>query len=701
MAGRHQQSQQIADAREKDTRARLDAEHRAVQSLMEQRHNKKVKNKQGAQALHASTSAAVGRAAPSGSGAITLARSTLLVSPTGLPDLDDGAMRPLMPKRMLAPAAQFGTLAYYIKRLGMLESERATWYSHHREIAEHFAPRRWRGFWSDRNRGVKRNDKIINSTGPIALRTCASGMHSGLTSPARPWFRLTTPDPALAEFPASKRWLHYVEEMMRTVLARSNLYNLFPQCYADMAAFGTCVLWIDEDPHEIVRGYCIPSGSYMLGGSANQTVDTFYRRVSMPVAGCVDTFGYERCGPRVRGLYDKGDLDAWILLGQGCEPNRFHDSQNPLSKAWISTWFELEGSGDGGGGSGGGGGQQFLRQSGYHGVPFAAARWNTNGEDIYGFGPGMDALGDQRALQQLERRKLLTGDKIVNPAMMAPASLRGQHLSMLPGDFSYLDGATPNNVKIEPVHIVNPQAMQVMEMSIREHEQRVKSWFYSDLWMLISNDPRGTPATAEEIRARESERMLQVAPVIERVEEELLDPVIDRVFEIMLRRGMIPPPPPELQRAAAQGNAELRIEYISILAQAAKAGGTVAVDRLVGFSGNMAKLGKPEALDLLDADKIVREYGGLLGTNPELLLTPDKVAEIRQQRAQQQQAAAQQQQQMMAAQTAAHAGKAAQALAAAPLNDAQGPTALNSLLGTMGPQAVQAAGQPMAGNVMP
>ena len=48
--------------------------------------------------------------------------------------------------------------------------------------------------------GDRRNSKIIDPTASLASSVLSSGMMSGITSPARPWFRLATPDPDLMDY---------------------------------------------------------------------------------------------------------------------------------------------------------------------------------------------------------------------------------------------------------------------------------------------------------------------------------------------------------------------------------------------------------------------------------------------------------------------------------------------------------------------
>jgi len=113
----------------------------------------------------------------------------------------------------------------------------------------------------------------------------------------------------------------------------------------------------------------------------------------------------------------------------------------------------------------------------------------------------------------------------------------------------------------------------------------------------------------------------------------LLDPAIDRIFNIMNRRGMLPPPPEELQ------GQPLRVEYTSVMAQAQKAVGIGSIERFVGFIGNMTAAGFQQAADKLDVDQAIDEYGDMLGVPTTITKSDEQVQAEREQRAQQQQAA--------------------------------------------------------------
>jgi hypothetical protein len=136
-----------------------------------------------------------------------------------------------------------------------LEDDRSSWRSHWIEISDYLIPRRGRYLLESQNsKGRKRNTKIVDNTGGQSLRTLAAGMMSGMTSPARPWFRLQTPDPEMMDAAGVKDWLGQSERIIRTILTRSNFYNSASTIYTELGAFGTGALYRRRHPtrHRLV-----------------------------------------------------------------------------------------------------------------------------------------------------------------------------------------------------------------------------------------------------------------------------------------------------------------------------------------------------------------------------------------------------------------------------------------------------------------
>jgi len=519
-------------------------------------------------------------------------------------------------------------------RFQALKAERARgWESNWRELAEYIEPRTGRWCLSDSNNGERRDQKIINASATYAARALEAGMMSGITSPSRKWFNLATPDPDLMEYGPVKVWLHQVSMAMNELFARSNLYNVLPTIYGENGIFGTACMAAMPDQQDLVRFYPFTVGSYYIANSARLQVDTVYREFRMTARQMAQQFGQEALSQTVRGMLDsKGD--SWIDVCHAIEPNddRVSGRMDNKNMPYRSVYFEKSGDRD-----------KVLRQSGFRDFPAMAPRWKLNGEDVYGTGPGAIGIGDTKALQLMERRKAEMVEKGVRPPMIAPESLRNQKASIVPGDITYVN-VQQGMQGFVPALTVDPGWLTGIRGEIQAAEDKINTAFFVDLFLMVSQ--MDTVRTATEIAVRKEEKMLMLGPVLERLNDELLDPLIDRTFSLMLEqsapiwagllpgRPSLPPPPKEL------AGMDLRVEYTSILAQAQKALGVSSIERTVGFAGNLAGL-NPEVLDKLDMDQAVDEYAAMIGVPPTMLRSDDQIAQIRQQRAQAQQAQAQ------------------------------------------------------------
>lgn len=501
-------------------------------------------------------------------------------------------------------------------RLNALKNERSSWLTHWQDISTFLLPRSGRFFVQDRNKGGSRTNNIYDSTGTKALRVLAAGMMAGMTSPARPWFRLGTNDPELMKSAAVKQWLNDVTKLLLDVFAKSNTYRSLHGMYEELGAFGTAASIVLPDFDTVLHHYPLTAGEYAVATDHRGKVTTLYREFQKTVGELVGEFGLEAVSTTVRNLYDRGSLDQWVTVIHAIEPREARDAAKRDNKnmPWKSTYFEAGGESD-----------KFLRVSGFNRFPAIVPRWSTTGGDIYGNSPGMEALGDIKQLQHEQLRKAEGIDYKTNPPLQVPTSAKGNELDTLPGGISYVDVAGGGNA-IKTMFDVNLDLSHLLG-DIQDVRGRINGAFYADLFLMLANQ-NDARMTATEVAERHEEKLLMLGPVLERLHNELLDPLIDMAFERVMAAGIVPTPPQELQ------GVNIQVEFVSMLAQAQRAIGTNSIDRFVAGIGQIASV-KPEALDKLDADRYVDLYSDLLGVDPSLLLANDKVAIIRQQRAQQ------------------------------------------------------------------
>ena len=210
----------------------------------------------------------------------------------------------------------------YENRLSNLETIFSSWKAHLREIAKYLMPRRVRFDKSDHNRGGRRNDDIFNPRPRRAHRVMASGMHAGITSPARPWFKFIFDDLQLMEREDVKRWLADVEEVVRTALVRSNAYNALPTCYEDLGAWGTTATFIEPDPKDVMRFDNQPMGTYHIALDENKRPRTIFRQMELSVEQMVKRFGKENCSTEVQTLWENNKPDETFTVVHVVEPGQ-------------------------------------------------------------------------------------------------------------------------------------------------------------------------------------------------------------------------------------------------------------------------------------------------------------------------------------------------------------------------------------------
>lgn len=535
---------------------------------------------------------------------------------------------------------------------GQLLIERSTFISHWEQLSRFILPRRSRFFTTDRDRGNRRNNSIIDSTAGLAARTLRSGMMAGFTSPSRPWFRLATYDPDLDKFEPVKEWLYLVTDIMSNMFMRSNLYTTLPTFYGDMGILATGAFLIEEDYDTVMRCYGpFPAGSYYLIANDKWMINGFMRDFQLTVRQIVEQFAmdpndktihWERVSGLVRSLFLGGTTEAWIELSHCIIPNPDWDPQSPLSekKKYLSVYWE-RGSQTGQNSSELVDTNRILSQRGYDKFRVICGRWEVTGEDIYGtYCPGMEALGDTMGLQTMERRGMQALEKSINPPMVAPSALKNQKATVLPGDITYQD-LREGQVGFQPAYQINPNFQQ-LELKQNEIRTRIKECFYYDLFRAIS-DLEKSNVTAEEIRALKEEKLQDLGPMADRLNVEVLDPVIEHGFDLLMKQGLIPPPPQELR------GRPIRPEYMSIMAAAQKAQSVAGIERFWDdvLKVREAEPNDPGVLDKINIDNMIEHLGNDLSVPPGVIRDDDDVANIRAGR-QQQQEAAQKAQQMAA-----------------------------------------------------
>lgn len=503
-----------------------------------------------------------------------------------------------------------------------LKDERSPWLTTWRDISDYICPDRGRfGSPGDTNDGQRNDSLIIDDSARLAHRNFASGMRSGLTNPAHPWFKLVTPgDPEKSDYPELRAWLDHVGTVLMRIFAKSNAYSAFQATYSECGAFGTHAFLIEPDFETVIRVRPFTIGEFVLGTDGKNHVSVLGREFSMTALQMVTEYGLDNVSDSVKDAYRQGNSRQRFDLVQMILPNEWREQGKATSKnlPFLSAhWDPSERAG------------RFLRTSGYKYFPAITPRWSVVSDDVYSKGsPGWFALGNAKMIQQLQTDCLTAIQKVIDPPLQAPASLMQQYgLSTVPGGINYVPDT--NQAGIRSIYDGRPD-IEAIEAKIQRVGVNVERAFFSDLFLMLTNLDRNR-MTATEVAERHEEKLLMLGPVLEQLYNEMLDPVIDQTFSRALDAGILPPPPPDLQ------GEEIKAEYVSVLAQAQRMVGTAAIEQTMAFAGNLLAA-FPEVRHKIDAMAALQKYGTYVGVPADILRPTEEALARLEQEAQQIQA---------------------------------------------------------------
>lgn len=495
----------------------------------------------------------------------------------------------------------------------------------HEQIATQLCP--WRGRFSKKTRANKQVSEpktIYDTTAFRAHRGMGAFLMGGGSSPARNWFRLTCPDPGLAEVYSVRDFYAESARRMRFILSRSNTYQALHNVYEEISAFGTACVLLERNFDSVLHMHVLTVGQYYLSTDPLGNVNTVYREFEMTVGQIVAEFGLENVTPEIKTQHREGQLEKLHTVVHAVEPreDRQQDKADQLNMPYRSIYFMR--------------GERrdhrtrgILREGGYKVFPYLVPRWSVTDRNAWGFGPGHETLPHAKRLQKMQFAMGKAVAYGVEPPLQGPPGLTQKEVKLRPG--GYTPVANGSNQKIESMFQVQLDLSALGDQIDRVQEQ-IQRALYNDLFLLIMNSRR--VKTATEVDELHEEKMLMLGPALERLHNELLRPLIERVFGFMNEAGLLPALPSELQ------GVPLQVEFVSMLQQLQQASGVVTLERFLTMvsAGGQAF---PEMMDVVDPDNVARDYADMLAVEPDNLRDPDEVAQLRQARNEAQAAQAQ------------------------------------------------------------
>jgi hypothetical protein len=529
---------------------------------------------------------------------------------------------------------EFRQLTQELKdNLSRLQTKRQTWESHWQEVSDYMLPRK-SDVNRERSKGDKRNVQIYDSTAVHSLELLASSLHGMLTSNANRWFQLRYKEAILNDSDEAKEWLEDAMDKMYIAFARSNFQQEIFENYHDLIAFGTSCLFIEEDKDDIIRFSARHIKEIYITENEKGFVDTIYRKFKMTAKAALERFGKENISRDLTVKFTKTPFDDVEIVHVVRPRNIFNPNKlDKQNMPFQSVYMEYETG-------------HIISIGGFREFPYVVPRYLKASNEIYGRSPGMNSLPDVKVLNKMVEVSLKAAQKQVDPPLLVPDDAMILPVRTAPGSLNYYRSGSRDRIESLNIGANNPLGLNMED----QRRRSISRTFHVDQLLIQEN----RTMTATEVMQRNQEKMRILGPVIGRLQQELLMPLIIRVFNIMLRNKQF------LQAPEILTNQEVDIEYVSPVAVAQKGSQLEGIMRGLELFGSISQIAP--VTDYIDENGLVKQIINILGLPAKMIKSDKEVQEIRAVRQEQQAAQAQMQQDMMVSEQAKNAAPLVQAI---------------------------------------
>jgi hypothetical protein len=539
-------------------------------------------------------------------------------------------------------------IADVVKDYEKLKTDRSGWERRWQEIADLMVPRR-ADFTGRRTSGEERRSKIVDSTAVRNVSRFAAGLHNMLTPAAAPWFILKPAYKPLEEVRDVQLWLEEITRLVQGHFAspKSNFHSSAYEFYTDLGSFGTGNMFV-EDVAGVGPFYrSFPLAKTFFATNRRGQIDCVYREYTQTAKGLIEQFPREMIPEKAIKKLEEGKPFEEFECLHVIKPWHAIKMGSPLQlieKAYISLHIFIPD-------------KAVMEVSGYDEFPFVVSRWCKNEDEIYGRGPGSDALPDVKMLQEMEKTYLKGLQKQVDPPLTLPDDGFLGQIKTYPGAINIHRNGYQQKEVIGMIPMGQPQYADNKMAQIRDS---INKTFYLDIMELpgpTAPDGDVYRFTATEVATRQRDRLGIIGPIVARQESEFLSPLIERTYSVMIRAGLLPPPPEIMQEV------DLRIEYVNPVSVSQRSIELNSINQLVQYHMPLAQI-DPNALKRLNISRITELGAEILNVPPSVIYTNEEMQQIAQAEQEQQQ----QQQQMEQQQSGAEVDEKR---SAASLNDAK------------------------------
>ena len=479
--------------------------------------------------------------------------------------------------------------------------------------------------------GQKKTARICDFTAIFESQNTASGLAQNLMPPGQKFFAIKVGNREKQELDVVKRYLNKATEITHDELFASTFPLDLVETLRSLITFGTCNLHSNYTTELIFKNFAI--GSYVILENEAGRVDTI--KIKFEKTAIQATEMFENPGKSVVAAMAKPDSQTdkfWFI--QAIQPRKqrnpnFKDNLNmPFESVVVSVQDAV-----------------IVDEGGFEEFPNSVARWLKASNEMYGRGIGTEVNPQVRQVNLQKHDFNLVGNKWARTPLEVLESFDGE-VDVSPdalnfvsemGSIRGIQGDAKGNF---------PITKDILEME----RQVIRDAYFSQAFAPLTG-LTGDRRNTLEIRQRVQEAFKKIGSPIGRIQSELFTPSLTRVIMLLLRNGVIPQPPPELEGES------IKLEYVGPLSLALQSSEIEASQIWMGVIKEVAEI-HPPAADNIDFDDTIRRIGRNLGVNEEDIASIEERDEKRAARARQIQEQKEMELATLAAQNAGQLGQA-------------------------------------------
>ena len=459
---------------------------------------------------------------------------------------------------------------------------------------------------------------LFDTTGVEEAENTSSNIVSSLFPPGQKFFAITVPQ-YLKDDQSAREYLPYMEEQTHEQMFNTNFIAQVANTIHYWFVFGIAALYTDWTVRLGLnyRDYAI--GSYQCIENEAGIIDTILLTCPMTAAQIVEKFVSDDesvVGKTVHDSYykPKSRHDRFNIIHY-IGPRRNYDP-NPVLRdvrvAPVESTFVAEKD------------KHLIRTGGYDEFPFAIPRYSVIYSEVYGRGRGTMMLPRVRQLNRRAKDYDEMSNKWVRPPLQILDTFDGV-VNLAPAAQNFVSEANA----IMPIEMGASGASPITKDILEYYREGVREGFLHSAFEPITQ-LKGDRRNIPEIVQRISEGIKKQARPFGRLFTELLPPVIVRTIRLLVRNGVIQPPPDSL------AGSPLKIEFINPLALALRDQQARGGQRTIAIAGEASQI-FPDITDNFDYDKWIRDTAEAYGMKADHIRPVRDRDGIRQQRAQQKQ----------------------------------------------------------------